>query len=155
MGVQEDVRCLVCKGQMKPLGDLERVYGCPQCGEVRDFTGQDLAESIANLKCAIRQELKRAFNVGRKLATEWLGTTYIRRPENSIAAQVERDKWRLTVDQMFFMMDHHNAILDAYQRDDMEALREIEASDEYRKRFGQMSFDEAFDRYESAFVGDE
>lgn len=58
------------------------------------------------------------------------------------------DDWSLTTDQMVFMMQHHNAIEEAYQNDDMDYLRGIESSAEYRALFGGMSWDEAYDRYE-------
>jgi hypothetical protein len=61
---------------------------------------------------------------------------------------VQQDDWTLSADQMIFMLQHHNSIEVAYDADDMEALRELAASDAYKAVFGTMSFDEAYDRYE-------
>ncbi len=49
---------------------------------------------------------------------------------------------------MIFMLQHHNLIEAAYEADDLEALRKLAASDEYKTVFGAMTFDEAYDRYE-------
>ncbi len=65
---------------------------------------------------------------------------------------VERDDWSLTAEQMLFMMRHHNPILAAYEREDMDFLRQLAASQDYKAAFGNMSWDEAFDRYESTWV---
>lgn len=56
--------------------------------------------------------------------------------------------WELNTEQMIFMLRLNNSILDAYENEDMEKLGDIEASGEYRDLFGDMTFDEAFDRYE-------
>ena len=61
---------------------------------------------------------------------------------------VQQDEWVLNADQMVFMLQHHNPIDAAYEADDMAFLRELEASGEYKAIFGEMSFDEAYDRYE-------
>jgi hypothetical protein len=66
----------------------------------------------------------------------------------------EKDDWTLTTDQMFFLMQRHNPILEAYTHDDMTYLDSIENSDEYRALFDNMSFDEAFDRYECTLEAD-
>lgn len=60
----------------------------------------------------------------------------------------EDDDWTLSVDQMVYMIQNHNLIEDAFDRDDMEALRTLVASQEFLMVFGEMSFDEAYDRYE-------
>lgn len=57
-------------------------------------------------------------------------------------------EWTLTDDQMAFMLGRHNLVEVAYANEDMELLRRIAATDEYRKLFGDMSWDEAYDRYE-------
>ena len=59
------------------------------------------------------------------------------------------DDWSLSSDQMIFMLQHNNEIEAAYERDDLEFLRSLAASDEYKAAFGDMSFDEAYDRYET------
>ena len=59
------------------------------------------------------------------------------------------DDWTLTTAQMMFMMNHHNFIMAAYaEGGDLKSLNEIIDTDEYRTAFGNMSWDEAFDRYE-------
>jgi hypothetical protein len=60
------------------------------------------------------------------------------------------DDWSLNPDQMFFMMEHHNLIMDAYANEATESLRKLALSSEYKSIFGEMSFDEAFDRYETS-----
>jgi hypothetical protein len=42
------------------------------------------------------------------------------------------DDWTLTPGQMLFMLRHHNAILTAYQDEDMGLLDQLEASSEYK-----------------------
>lgn len=58
-------------------------------------------------------------------------------------------EWILNTNQAIFMLTHHNAIETAYANEDMKALRKIAASKEYRKLFGKMTWDEAYDRYET------
>lgn len=60
------------------------------------------------------------------------------------------DDWTLDTSQMFFMMRHNNEIQEAYKHDDMQALRDLAATDEFQAIFHDMSFDEAYDRYECA-----
>lgn len=62
---------------------------------------------------------------------------------------VQQDEWTLTPHQMLFMIQHHNFIEMAFEQDNLENLREFAASDEFRALFNEMSFDEAYDRYES------
>jgi hypothetical protein len=62
---------------------------------------------------------------------------------------IQQDDWTLNADQMIFMLQHHNSIEAAYEGDNLEVLRELAASDEYKAIFGTMSFDEAYDRYET------
>ncbi len=59
------------------------------------------------------------------------------------------DDWTLTSDQMLFMLQHHNAIEDAYASDNMDFLRNLAGSNAYKTLFGDMPWDEAYDRYES------
>lgn len=56
----------------------------------------------------------------------------------------------LTVDQMIWMMNHHNAIIAAYDRDELSRLDEFIDTDEYRNIFGAMDWDTAYDLYETA-----
>ena len=55
---------------------------------------------------------------------------------------------------MFFLMQRHYPIFEAYAKDEMAYLDSIENSDEYRSLFGSMSFDEAIDRYECTLEED-
>jgi len=66
-----------------------------------------------------------------------------------------RDDWSLTAGQTLFMMQRHNAILSAYEREDLAFLTSLETSAEYRSAFGKMSWDEAFDRYESTWIDED
>jgi hypothetical protein len=74
--------------------------------------------------------------------------------EIQIHPQNEEDQWILTTDQMIFMLQYHNPIEAAYENDDMEYLRSLAASEEYKSIFGDMSFDEAYDRYECMLEDD-
>ena len=65
----------------------------------------------------------------------------------------EEDSWSLDADQMIFMLQHHNPIEDAYERNDMDFLTQLEQSDEYIAAFGDMGWDEAYDRYETMIDG--
>lgn len=58
------------------------------------------------------------------------------------------NNWTLTHEQFDFMLRHDAKIWFAYTQDDMTYLNNLEQSDEYRLLFGNMSFDEAIDRYE-------
>lgn len=65
------------------------------------------------------------------------------------------DEWTLTAEQFAVMVNCHNLIEDAYAAakngDDAtfhRILDEIIASPEYQAAFGEMSWDEAYDRYE-------
>lgn len=61
------------------------------------------------------------------------------------------DEWALEGDQLAFMLQHHDQIEAAYASDDMSVLDELEASPEYRALFGDMPWDEAYDRYEETW----
>jgi predicted nucleic acid-binding Zn-ribbon protein len=82
----------------------------------------------------------------------------LERQNADLAARIDRleigeqeadDEWTLDVDQMVFMLQHHNAIEAAYDDENMEFLRDLADSDEYKSIFGDTSFDEAYDRYET------
>ncbi len=66
----------------------------------------------------------------------------------STETSIQQDDWTLNTDQMIFMLQHHNQIEAAYTAEDMEFLRELSVSAAYRAVFGDMGFDEAYDRYE-------
>jgi len=61
---------------------------------------------------------------------------------------MNESNWTLNTDQMIFMLQHHNMIETAFAVDDVENLRELAASPSFRAVF-DMSFDEAYDRYET------
>ena len=63
-----------------------------------------------------------------------------------------RDDWSVTAAQTLYMMQRHNAILAAYEHENMEFLAELGKSQEYKAAFGKMGWDEAFDRYESTWI---
>ena len=63
--------------------------------------------------------------------------------------RTEQETWTLNSEQMIFMLQHHNFVENAYAEDNMTVLRELEASETYKTAFGEMSWDEAYDRYES------
>jgi hypothetical protein len=62
--------------------------------------------------------------------------------------QVAQDDWTLNADQMLFMLQHHNPIETAYADGDLDFLRELAQSEAYLAAFGEMPWDEAYDRYE-------
>ena len=62
------------------------------------------------------------------------------------------DAWTLTTDQMIFMLENHNFIESAYSTDNLAALRDLAASRRYKAVFDDMTWDEAFDRYETAIA---
>ena len=80
--------------------------------------------------------------------------TYEMTQDSSFDSQPENDSWTLTTDQMIFMLQHHNAVEAAYANDDMDFLRNLAASETFVAIFGEMSFDEAYDRYESMLEDD-
>lgn len=63
--------------------------------------------------------------------------------------QVEADEsFSLTAKQLVFMINAENAMRKAEAEDDLQFFRDLAASDEYKALFGQMSVDQAIDRYE-------
>jgi hypothetical protein len=70
----------------------------------------------------------------------------------SPAEQDQEDDWTLNTDQMIFMLQYHNPVEAAYASDDVAYLRQLESSDEYKALFDQMSWDEAYDRYEESLM---
>jgi hypothetical protein len=62
---------------------------------------------------------------------------------------LEQADWTLNADQMTFMLQHHNYVEQAYADEDMDALHALADSEAYKAAFGDMSWDEAYDRYET------
>ncbi len=61
----------------------------------------------------------------------------------------EDDDFTLNAAQMQFMINAHNAAEAAYAAQDWAVIDEITASAEWRQLFGDMSWDQAYDRYET------
>jgi hypothetical protein len=66
-----------------------------------------------------------------------------------IKYEVESDEWTLSPQQMLFLMQNHNALEKAYADGDLDFLRQFAESKAFKDLFGNMSFDEAYDRYET------
>ncbi len=60
----------------------------------------------------------------------------------------EDDEFTLNAAQMQFMINAHNAAEAAYATQEWGVIDEITASNEWRQLFGDMSWDQAYDRYE-------
>ncbi len=60
----------------------------------------------------------------------------------------DEDDFSLNAAQMVFMMNSENAMRKAELEDDVQFFRNLAASDEYKALFGDMSIDQAIDRYE-------
>ena len=58
------------------------------------------------------------------------------------------DNWTLTAEQMTWMAQHHNQIEEAFTAADIEWLRHLADTTDFKRAFGDMGFDEAYDRYE-------
>jgi hypothetical protein len=58
------------------------------------------------------------------------------------------DDFRLSAEQMVFMINIDAAAELADQSDDYEFFDNLTASDEWKQLFGEMSWDNAYDRYE-------
>jgi len=65
------------------------------------------------------------------------------------------DDWTLSPEQMLWLFQHHNEIEDGFHADDLEALRALADSDAFKRVFGEMGFDEAYDRYQCALDGED
>jgi hypothetical protein len=60
--------------------------------------------------------------------------------------------WTLTGEQMIYFLKYNNLIEAAYSENDMKTLRILAASDEFKAIFGNIRWDEAYDRYESMIL---
>jgi hypothetical protein len=61
------------------------------------------------------------------------------------------DDWALEGAQLAFMLQHRDQIEAAYDSDDVTALDIFADSEEYRALFGDMPWDEAYDRFEETW----
>jgi hypothetical protein len=68
--------------------------------------------------------------------------------KSPIEIQYSPSDWTLTSHQMHFLVQNHNAIEAAFAEGDLNFLREFASSSEFQSVFGDMGFDEAYDRYE-------
>ncbi len=62
--------------------------------------------------------------------------------------------WVLEGAQLAFMLQHHDAIEAAYAAEEIAVLDRLEKSEEYRAFFGDMPWDEAYDRFEETWWTD-
>lgn len=74
--------------------------------------------------------------------------------EHALNALDAADEWALTGAQLAFMVQHHEMIETAYDQDDVAALDALAESPEYKALFGDMPWDEAYDRYEETWQHD-
>jgi hypothetical protein len=65
------------------------------------------------------------------------------------AQPLQEDDWSLNPEQMLFLLQNHNAINRAFEQDDLEFLRAFAEKEEFLALFGDMGFDEVYDRYET------
>lgn len=56
--------------------------------------------------------------------------------------------WGLSPEQLAFMQARDSEIEEAYRKDDDGFFIQIISSDDWGRLFGEMSWDEAYDRYE-------
>jgi hypothetical protein len=105
----------------------------------------------ATLEILLFYILKKDWDKAHALTVE-LSQTSIKSPQ--IIEFSNDDDWTLNPDQMFFMFEHHNLIANAYANEDMKKLSELASTEAYKTIFGSMSFDEAYDRYETMLEGE-
>jgi hypothetical protein len=70
----------------------------------------------------------------------------IQKPVHETTA--DANSFTLTIDQMIFMMNAINAIEQAEEEDDKQFFTDLKESAEYKTLFGEMSIDQAIDRFE-------
>ena len=61
--------------------------------------------------------------------------------------ETTQDDWTLTPEQTLYMLQHHNEIEVAFQDHDLDSLSAFAETSDYTAVFGDMRFDEAYDRY--------
>lgn len=62
--------------------------------------------------------------------------------------------WILTAEQFVWMLQHEKEIDIAYDAEQMQPLRDLMHSSEFKRVFGDMGFDEAYDRFEEMVMSD-
>lgn len=68
--------------------------------------------------------------------------------QNEAANPVEQGECALTPEQLAFMVQHHDFIEATYAAENPDALGDLADSAAYRRYFGAMPFEEAYDRYQ-------
>jgi hypothetical protein len=63
----------------------------------------------------------------------------------------KQDDWALEGEQLAFMVQHKDEIEAAYADDNMNMLTDLASSKEYQTLFGDMPWDEAYDRFEETW----
>src|SRR5688572_14316870 len=63
----------------------------------------------------------------------------------------DEEGWAMEGAQLAFMLQHKDHIEAAYDADDMKFIEVLETSEEYRGLFGDMPWDEAYDRFEETW----
>ena len=69
--------------------------------------------------------------------------------KQQVKHEVEPNEWTLSPQQMLFLMQNHNVLEKAYLDSDLDFLRQFAESKAFKDLFGDMGFDEAYDRYET------
>jgi len=69
--------------------------------------------------------------------------------QKHVKREIKSIEWTLTPHQMLFLMQNNNVIEAAYAEDNVEFLRQFADSEIFKNLFGDMGFDEAYDRYET------
>ena len=69
--------------------------------------------------------------------------------KQQIKYEATPNDWTLSSQQMLFLMQNHNVLEKAYAASDLDFLRQFAESKTFKDLFGDMGFDEAYDRYET------
>jgi len=80
------------------------------------------------------------------------GLSLLDKGNNDHRSKTSDNDWALEGDQFIFMFERHNAIMGAIERDDDDFLLGLADSEAFKKLFGSVGWDEAFDRYEAAVM---
>jgi predicted RNase H-like HicB family nuclease len=107
--------------------------------------GTTLEEAIAQLDDARRVYIQSLLEDGLPIPDTARG---------GVEANTPLPDWTLNPDQLIFMLRHHNTIAAAFASEDLIYLRDLAASTAFRATFGDMGFDEAWDRYETMLISE-
>jgi len=122
--------------RLKP--SIENVW---RIWDARDDEVEALRSALEQMRLALK-------DAGKALQAFYLGRVT---PER---AKLERSiadlDWRLTPVQAAVLTRYRDFIKQKLDSDDMKALRTFAQSEDYRVAFGDMGFDEAWDRFNSA-----